>query len=314
MSSEKSTAKEDNHSTAHIIQSLVVNAIIASFKGVAAFATGSGAMFAETIHSFSDCGNQGLLLLGIKQSRKPADEKHPMGYGRAAYFWSFMVAMLLFSVGGIFSIYEGLHKFMHPEPIEQVGWGLGILIFSIALEGYSTYSNIVEINKRKGNVSFINYLKQTKDSDLIIIFGENSAAVLGLFVALISMLVAYFTGDGRYDAVGSVLIGVILIAVAIFLAVEVQALLIGESADPVIIEHIKTLSTNHPEIHELINCRTIQQGPGEVLICMKIKCRPDISLLEMSKLINDFEAQLRSAIPDAKWIYIEPDLQEWKKA
>jgi cation diffusion facilitator family transporter len=312
MSSKEAAHKEDNHSTQHIIQSLLVNSVIATFKGFAAFMTASGAMFAETIHSFADCGNQGLLLLGVNQSRKPADEQHPLGYGRAAYFWSFMVAMLLFSVGGMFSVYEGIHKFHNPEPIEQIGWGLAILGFSIVLEGYSTYSNIVELNKRRGKTPFFNYLKQTKDSDLIIIFGENSAAVLGLVLALISMLISYYTGNGKYDALGSVAIGLVLIGVAIFLAVEVKALLIGESADPAIIETIKNIIKSSPEIVELINCKTIQQGPGEVLACMKIKCKPNLTFLEISTLINSVEAQLRSKAPEVKWIYIEPDFQEWK--
>ncbi len=309
--SEKSSSNHD-HSTKHIIQSLIVNVVIALFKGFAAFMTGSGALFAETIHSFSDCANQGLLLIGVNQSRKPADEKHPFGYGRAAYFWSFMVAMLLFSLGGMFSVYEGVHKFSHPEPIEQVAWGLGILLFALSLEGYSTYSNIVEINKRKGSASFMNYLSSTKDSDLIVVFGENLAAVLGLFFALIAMLTSYYTGDGRYDAVGSIVIGVILILVAVFLAKEVKSLLIGESADPVIIDHVKEITEKHPEIIELINCRAIQQGPGEVLVCVKIKCSGNLTSLQLSSLINDFEKQLRAKAPEIKWLYVEPDLQEWK--
>jgi cation diffusion facilitator family transporter len=309
--SEKSSSDHD-HSTKHIFQSLIVNVVIAVFKGFAAFMTGSGAMFAETIHSFSDCANQGLLLIGVNQSRKPADEKHPFGYGRAAYFWSFMVAMLLFSLGGMFSVYEGVHKFSNPEPIEQVAWGLGILLFALSLEGYSTYSNIVEINKRKGSIRFMNYLSSTKDSDLIVVFGENLAAVLGLFFALIAMLTSYYTGDGRYDAVGSIVIGVILILVAVFLAKEVKSLLIGESADPVILDLIKEITGKHPEINELINCRSVQQGPGEVLVCVKIKCSEHLTSLQLSALINDFEQQLRAKAPEIKWLYVEPDFQEWK--
>jgi cation diffusion facilitator family transporter len=305
-------SENEGHSTGHIIQSLLVNVVIAAFKGFAAFMTGSGAMFAETIHSFSDCANQGLLLVGVKQSRRPPDEKHPIGYGRAAYFWSFMVAMLLFTIGGMFSVYEGVHKFGHPEPIEDIGWGLAVLLFGIALEGYSTLSNIKEINKRRGNRSFLGYISGTKDSDLIVIFGENSAAVLGLVVALIAMLAAYFTGDGRYDAAGSVGIGLILILIAVFLAKEVKSLLIGESADQVIIDELKAIAATHSEILEIINYRAVQQGPGEVLACVKIKCRPDITALQLSTMINTFEQQLRTAAPEVKWLYVEPDVQEWK--
>jgi cation diffusion facilitator family transporter len=304
--------KTENHGTGHIIQSLIVNLIIACLKGFAAFMTASGAMLAETIHSFSDCANQGLLLLGVKQSKRPPTATHPLGYGRAVYFWSFMVAMLLFTIGGMFSIYEGIHKFNSPEQVDHIEWGVGILVFSLLLEGYATYSNIVELNKRRGSVGFIKYLRSTKDSDLVVIFGENSAAVLGLIIAIIALVTSFLTHDGRYDAMGSLAIGVVLIAVAIFLTVEVKSLLIGESADTVINDLVKTEADKHPEILELINCISIQQGPGEVLMCVKIKCRQDITALALSKVINEFENQIRSKAPTVKWLYIEPDLQEWK--
>jgi len=303
---------DNSHSTKHIIQSLSVNLLITLFKGFAAFMTRSGAMFAETVHSFADCANQLLLLVGVKQARKPANEKHPLGYGRAVYFWSFMVAMLLFSVGGMFSIYEGIHKYNSPEPIEQIGWGVGVLLFSLALEGYAAFSNVIEINKRRGKLGFFRYISSTKDSDLIVIFGENSAAVVGLLIALAALVISYFTHDARYDAIGSMGIGVVLIAVAIFLSIEVKSLLIGESADPTIIAAIHESAGKQNEIVQIINYKAIQQGPGEVLVCIKIKCTPNLSSLELSSLINNFEEELRTQCPDVKWIYVEPDLQEWK--
>ena len=303
---------KSGHGTAHIIQSLIVNLIITLLKGFAAFMTASGAMLAETIHSFADCANQALLLMGVKQSRRPATATHPLGYGRAVYFWSFMVAMLLFTVGGMFSIYEGIHKYQHPEQVENVGWGVGILLISLILEGYAAFSNVIELNKRRGYNSFFKYLRSTKDSDLVVIFGENSAAVLGLLLALIALVTSYVTKDGRYDAMGSLAIGVVLIAVAIFLTIEVKSLLIGESADTVINDLVKIETDKHPEILELINCITIQQGPGEVLMCVKIRCRQDISALALSKVINEFENEIRTKAPEVKWIYIEPDLREWK--
>jgi cation diffusion facilitator family transporter len=300
------------HSTSHIIQSLMVNLLIATSKGFAAFMTKSGSMLAETIHSFADCANQGLLLMGVKQANRPANKKHPLGYGRAVYFWSFMVAMLLFSIGGMFSIYEGVHKFQHPEPVDHIEWGIGILVFSLLLEGYATYSNIIELNKRRGNTGFFQYLRNTKDSDLVVIFGENSAAVFGLILAITALMTAYYTGDGRYDALGSLAIGIVLIAVAIFLSVEVKSLLIGESADENINLSVKSIIEDHPEILQLINLITIQQGPGEVLMCLKIKCKPNLTALEISNMINNFEKDIREKNPEVKWIYIEPDLQEWK--
>jgi cation diffusion facilitator family transporter len=303
--------KGKNHGTGHIIQSLIVNILIAISKSFAAFMTNSGAMLAEAIHSFADCANQTLLYVGVKQAQREPDAKHPLGYGRAVYFWSFMVAMLLFSVGGMFSVYEGIHKFAHPEPVENIEWGIGILIFSVLLEGYAAYSNVVEMNKRRGKTGFFKYLYETKDSDLIVIFGENSAAVLGLILALVFMLASYLTNDGRYDAIGSLLIGLVLIGVAIFLSVKVKSLLIGESADPIINSMAEKIALEHPLINKLINCITIQQGPGEVLACVKIKCEPHLTALDVSHLINEFEASLRKECPEVKWLYVEPDLQEW---
>ncbi len=305
------TQNANNHSSNHIIQSLIVNLLITVSKGFAAFMTHSGAMLAETIHSFADCANQGLLLLGVKQAQRPPDKNHPLGYGRSVYFWSFMVAMLLFSIGGMFSIYEGVHKYSQPEPVHNILWGVGILIFSIALEGYAAFSNVVEMNKRRGSSGFFQYLKETKDSDLVVIFGENSAAVIGLLLALFFMLASYYTDDGRYDAVGSLLIGVVLIGVAIFLSVEVKSLLIGESGDPQITLNAQKIATKHPNIKSIINCITVQQGPGEVLVCVKIMCEPHLTALDVSHLINEFEKSLRDSCPEVKWLYVEPDLQEW---
>lgn len=303
---------DSNHGTGHIIQSLIVNLLIVCAKGFAAFMTKSGAMLAETIHSFADCANQTLLLLGVKQAQKPEDESHQFGYGASVYFWSFMVAMLLFSVGGMFSIYEGYHKLHEPEPVKEIWWGVGVLLFAIILEGYATFSNIKSINQKRKNKSFWQYITSTKDSDLIVVFGENSAAVLGLILALIALLASYYTGDPRYDASGSIAIGVVLIGVAVFLAKEVKSLLIGESADQEVKEVISNVVSKHPDIESVINTRTVQKGPGSVLACVKIKCKPNLTAPQISKLINDLEREVRSAKPEVKYIYVEPDLQEWK--
>ena len=189
-------------STSHIIQSLVANLVIACAKGVAAVFTRSGAMLAETLHSFADCGNQLLLLLGVRMSRRPPDDSHPLGYGRSLYFWSFMVALLLFSGGGVFSVYEGLHKLGHPEPVENPWVGVAILGFSLVLEGWATLGNVREMNRRRGETTFVQYLRDSKDSDLVVVFGENAAAVLGLVFALVALGLASVTGDPRWDAIG----------------------------------------------------------------------------------------------------------------
>jgi len=294
-------------STGEVIKSLVVNAVIASSKGVAAVITGSGSMLAETLHSFADCGNQLLLLLGIKQSKKPANAQHPLGYGRTMYFWSFIVALLLFSGGGMFSIYEGVHKLRHPEPVGDLLVGIVIIVLAILLEGWSTLGNIKEMNKRRGDRPFFRYLRETKDSDLVVIFGENSAAVLGLVLALGAMLLSSATNDGRWDAVGSLAIGAVLVGVAIFLAREVKSLLIGESADPALTRIAEQLAEEDPNVDKVVRILTIQQGPGEIVVAMKLQFRAGLETSEMVNAINAFERNLEARAPEVKWSFIEPD-------
>jgi cation diffusion facilitator family transporter len=294
-------------SAGEVVKSLVVNMVIATGKGIAAGITGSGAMLAETLHSFADCGNQVLLLVGIKKSQKPPDKKHPLGYGRNMYFYSFIVALLLFSGGGVFSIYEGIHKMQHPEPVGDVMIAIVILLASIALEGWATLGNIRSMNKRRGGTPFFRYLRDSKDSDLIVVFGENSAAVLGLVFALISLVIAKQTGDGRWDAAGSLAIGVVLIGVAIFLAVEIKALLVGEAADSEVIETVSQIAATDPNVKQVLEVITIQQGPGEIVLMMKLHFKSGIDSDTLVGVINSFEEKVRARIPEAKWSFIEPD-------
>jgi cation diffusion facilitator family transporter len=298
-----------DHSTAHIIQSLVANLVIAVAKGVAAVLTGSGAMLAETLHTFADCGNQLLLLLGVKRARKPADSSHPLGYGRVMYFWSFMVALLLFLGGGVFSIYEGVHKMHEPEPVSQVWLGLGILGFSFLLEGWSLLSNVREINRRRGGKPLVRYLRDTKDSDLVVVFGENFAAVVGLLFAIVALLLADQTGDGRWDGIGSLAIGAVLVGVALFLAYEIMSLLLGEAADPDVDIAARQLVDAHPKIDSVLHLITVQQGPGEVMVALKIRPTMNQSAEELCETINDFERQLKQRCPSVRWSFIEPDVQ-----
>lgn len=298
-------------STGEVIKSLVVNTIIAASKGVAAGITGSGAMLAETLHSFADCGNQLLLLRGIKQSARPADAKHPLGYGRAMYFWSFIVALLLFFGGGVFSIYEGVHKILHPEAVGDITVALVILGLSIALEGWSTLGNIKVMNARRGQgsakVGFVRYLRETKDSDLIVVFGENSAAVLGLLLAGTALIIAKQTNDGRWDAVGSLAIGLVLVGVAAFLAHEVKSLLVGEAADPILLKITDELVAQDPNVEKVIRVLSIQQGPGEIVVAMKLQFRDGLETSQLVEAINGFERALEARIPEVKWSFIEPD-------
>jgi cation diffusion facilitator family transporter len=307
--SDASETKGDKHEdSGHIIQSLVVNLLIATVKAVAAFFTKSGSMLAEALHSFSDCGNQILLLVGVRQAKKPADETHPFGYGRAVYFWSFMVALMLFLGGGAFSIYEGVHKIREPEPVERVWLGIGILVVSIALEGSATLSNIRELNRRRGKKGFYQYLKDTTDSDLVVVFGENSAAVLGLLFAIAALSLAALTGDGRWDGIGSCLIGLVLVGVAAFLAIEVSSLLLGEAAPPEITEAAHEVATKFAALDKVLNVVTMQQGPGEVLVHVKIAFTPTLTVEEACGVINDYEAALREARPEIRWVFVEPDI------
>lgn len=297
-----------DHSTSHIVQSLVANALIAGFKGLAALLTGSGALLAETLHSAADCGNQILLLFGVKSARKVPDPTHPLGYGRSLYFWSFLVALLLFSGGGVFSIYEGIHKMGEPEPIDKPWIGFLILGISLLIEGAATGSNIRELNKRRGAKPFFQYLKDTKDSDLVVIFGENAAATVGLALAMIALGLAVTTGDSRWDGAGSLAIGLVLVGVAVFLAVEVKSLLVGESADPEIELAVNEILRDHPKLESLLQIITVQQGPGEVLVALKIRFLSSLTSDEICAAINGFERSLRARRSEVKWCFIEPDL------
>jgi cation diffusion facilitator family transporter len=294
-------------STGEILKSLAVNVVIAVSKGVAAVITGSGAMLAETLHSFADCGNQLLLLQGVRATRRPPDRAHPFGYGRAMYFYSFIVALLLFFGGGVFSIYEGVHKIEHPEPVESTGVALIILLVSIGLEGWSTLGNIRAMNQRRGSLGFYRYLRATKDSDLIVVFGENSAAVLGLLFAIAALVLAYETGDSRWDAVGSIAIGGVLVLVATFLAREVKSLLVGEAADPALVRSFEELAEIDPNVDRVLNVLTLQQGPGEIIVAAKLQFRPGMDTDALVEAINAFERALKAKVPEVRWSFIEPD-------
>lgn len=294
-------------STRQIIISLAVNVAIAVGKGIAAVISGSGAMLAETLHSFADCGNQLLLLVGVRKARRPPDASHPLGYGRDLYFYSFVVALLLFFGGGVFSIYEGVHKILHPEPVEHVTMALVVLLGSLLLEGASTVGNVVELNRRRGRTPFVRYLRETKDSDLIVVFGENAAAVLGLVFAVVALLLARQTGDGRWDGIGSLVIGLVLVGVATFLAREVKSLLVGEAADPALQATLDELAVADPNVEAVLRTLMIQQGPGEIMLAMKLRLRAGLDTDGVVDAINEFERQVKARLPEVRWSFIEPD-------
>ena len=294
-------------STSEVIKSLVVNIAIAIAKGIAAVVSGSGAMLAETLHSFADCGNQVLLLVGARSARRPADVKHPLGYGRAMYYYSFIVALLLFFGGGVFSVREGWEKIRHPEPVENITLATVILAFSFVLEGWSLFGNIKEINKRRGAKPFVRYLKDTTDSDLIVVFGENSAAVVGLVFAIGALVLAKQTGDGRWDGAGSLAIGIVLLGVATFLGREVKSLLVGEAADPSLVKVCEELAEADPDVERVLRVLTLQQGPGEIVVALKLEMRAGMLTDELVEAINRYERQLKLRVPEVRWSFIEPD-------
>jgi divalent metal cation (Fe/Co/Zn/Cd) transporter len=213
----------------------------------------------------------------------------------------------LFSGGGMFSIYEGVHTLQHPEAVGDVTVAIVILVLAILLEGWATLGNIKLMNKKRGTEPFFKYLRQTKDSDLVVVFGENSAAVLGLVLALGAILVAKATNDGRWDAIGSLAIGAVLIGVAIFLAKEVKSLLVGESADPKVTQVAHELAAADPNVEKVLRVLTVQQGPGEIVVAMKLKFRAGLETQQLVDAINTFERNLEAKVPEAKWSFIEPD-------
>lgn len=295
-------------SAKHIVQSLKANIVIAVIKIGAAVFTGSAAMLAEALHSVADCGNQILLLIGVRRAARPPDAAHPLGFGRAVYFWSFLVALMLFAGGGVFSVYEGVHKILHPEPLERLWLGLSILAASFVLEGGATISNIIELNRRRGTKSFLRYLRETKESSLVVVFAENSAAVVGLAIAFSAMLYADKTGEFRLDGLGSLMIGLVLIVVATVLAREVTSLLAGESADAQVEASALRLATEQPGIERVLHVLTVQQGPGEVVVAIKLAFDASLAINDVCQRINVFEKRLRETCPEVKWCFVEPDI------
>jgi cation diffusion facilitator family transporter len=295
-------------STSHIVQALLVNVAITLAKVVAAIITGSGAMLAEAIHTAADCTNQVLLLVGLRQARRPPDQAHPLGYGRNVYFWSFIVALLLFSGGGVFSIYEGIHKLHAPEPVEHVWLAFVILGFSLLLEGGSTLSNVKELRRRAGGTPLFRSLRETKDSDLVVVFGENAGASLGLVLAMAALGVAALTGDSRWDAIGSLLVGLVLVGVALFLGREIKGLLVGESADPALAAVVREVAAAQPLFGRVLHLLTFQQAPAEVVVLMKVAFKDGTDVQALSAAINEFEAALRARRGDIRWCFVEPDI------
>lgn len=291
-----------------ILFALLANLGIAITKTFAAVLTGSGAMLAESIHSYADCGNQGLLFWGLKASKKLPDQKHPLGYGKEIYFWSFVVALVLFSMGGLFSIYEGIHKVSLHEGLKNPLIAIVVLSVSMIFEAASLYGCIVQINKVRGDESLWQWLKNSRQSELIVVFGEDTAALFGLAFALIAILVALITGNPVYDAIGSIGIGVLLILVSVFLGLKVKSLLIGQSSDNKTSDEIRLFLEGRPEIEKILNLITLQLG-HQVMVAIKAKMVKVETVDQLISNINKCESELRKEKPSVQWIFFEPDIE-----
>ena len=296
-------------STRAILYAFVANLGIAFVKTWAAIYTGSGSMLAEAVHSYADSGNQVLLFVGLKQSQRPPDADHPLGYGKLSYFWSFIVALMLFSLGGLFSIYEGLHKLEHPEPLNQIWIALAVLILAVFLESAAMFGVLREVGRLRKAKSLRHWLKTTRNAELVVVLGEDFAALTGLSLALIFVGLAAVTGNPTYDAIGSICIGIILIVVSIFVAWRIRDLIIGKSAEPELQAEISRMIEADSVIEHVFSIITFQVGP-QVMLAAKVKVRPDLSIAEAVANINRLEKRLKENHPEIGWSFIEPDLQD----
>ena len=292
-----------------ILYAFMANTGIAISKLAAALHTSSGSMMAEAIHSMADAGNQVLLYIGLKSAEKPADANHPMGYGKLSYFWSFIVALMLFSIGGIFSIYEGWHKLSSEIPLNDLSVAMLVLAGAIVLESFSLAGAVREANLMRGEQSFRYWLKHTRSAEIVVVLGEDIAAIIGLILALGFLTMTFITGNPVYDALGSICIGVVLIIVAIFIAVRVQSLLVGKSAEPELQALIIKIIDSDPNIQRLLNTITLQFGP-KVMLAAKIEMTPGISIEEAVTHINQLEVSIKAQNPAVSWCFIEPDCQD----
>jgi cation diffusion facilitator family transporter len=289
-----------------ILYAFVANLGIALAKLAASIYTHSGSMLAEAIHSFADCGNQVLLFIGLKQSQKPPSAKYPLGQGKVTYFWSFVVALLLFSVGGLFSIYEGWHKLSGHEELHKAWIALTVLGVSIALEFGSLLGCLREIRKLRKDKTLLHWLKHTRNAELVVVLGEDVAALLGLVIAFVFVGLAAATGNSFYDALGSIVIGVILVCVSIFIAIRIKGLIVGRSAEEDLQAAIRVEIGSNDGIEELMNAITLQLGP-DVMLAIKVRMTAGLSIEKAVDHLNALERNIKAKFPEVAWCFVEPD-------
>ncbi|MGE5337108.1 MAG: cation diffusion facilitator family transporter [Gemmatimonadota bacterium] len=291
-----------------ILFALGANAGIAITKFGAALYTGSGAMLAEAIHSVADCANQLLLLVGMRQARRPESAEHPLGQHRAVYYWSMIVALLLFFVGGAFSVYEGISRLLHPEPLKNAPVALAVLGIAVVLEAASLWGAMREIRKVQGARTFWRWFRETRQSELMVVAGEDIAALLGLVFAFIAIAAAMVTGNPALDALGSVAVGVLLMVVAIAVLQEIKAMIIGESAEPAVRAAIRAHIEARREVRNVISLITLQWGE-KLIVAVQAEMHDPGSAAALIAAINDVEASIQQAFPQARWVFFEPDVR-----
>ena len=307
MSDGKDSSTGDSSSRA-IIAALLANLGIAVTKFAAFLITTSSSMLAEAIHSFADTGNQGLLLLGRKGAQKPADETHPFGYGRVRYVYAFLVAVVLFTVGGLFAIYEGYEKIRHPHELESAIVAISVLVVAIGLESFSLRTAVKETNHVKGEQSYWSFIKTSRIPELPVVLLEDCAALIGLVFALAGVGLALVLDEPRFDGVGTLAIGILLVVVAVILGVQMKGMLVGEAALPHEVEAIRAALSDSEGVTRIIHLRTLHLGPEELMVAAKIETDHDAELARVASIIDGAEANIRAAVGTARVIFLEPDL------
>jgi cation diffusion facilitator family transporter len=291
-----------------IIAAFFANLGIAIAKFAGFLFTSSASMLAESIHSLADTGNQGLLLLGGHRARKQADTEHPFGYGRERYFWAFVVALVLFSLGSLFAIFEGIEKIRHPHELESIGWAIGILVVAIVLEAFSFRTAMREANHVRGSTPLGRYIRRAKEPELPVVLLEDTGALIGLVIALVAVVLAAITDNARWDGVGTLSIGILLGVIAVVLAIEMKSLLIGEGASAENVQAIERAILASPDAERIIHLRTQHLGPDELLVGAKVQFQSGLTVEDLAAAIDDVEARVREVVPIARPFYIEPDI------
>ncbi|MFE0458269.1 cation diffusion facilitator family transporter [Kitasatospora sp. NPDC058965] len=300
--------------TKALIAALSANLAIAVSKFTAFAFTGSSSMLAEGVHSVADSGNQVLLLIGGKRAAREADEEHPFGYGRERYVYGFLVAIVLFSLGGLFALYEGVDKIRHPHELHGWYWAVGVLVFAVLMEGWSFSTAFREAGRAKGPIGWAAYIRRAKAPELPVVLLEDAGALVGLVLALLGVGLTVITGSGVWDGVGTVAIGLLLGSIAVVLALETKSLLIGESADRPTVRQIRQALLADAAITSVIHLRTLHVGPEELLVAAKIGVHPEESAESIARTIDAAEERMRAVVPIARAIYLEPDVYSAAKA